>query len=50
MHEGVSMHDEQNDRREQEEGKQWQFDVEERQLYRAPQQEVGVRDRARRNG
>ena len=47
VHESIGMdHDEQN-RREKEEGEQRQFDVEERQLDRVLEEEIGVRHRAR---
>jgi hypothetical protein len=39
--------DEEQDRREEEEGEQRQFDIEERQLDRILEEEIGVRHRAR---
>jgi hypothetical protein len=47
MHEGVGMHDDEQDRGEEEEGEQGQFDVEERQLDGILEKEIGVSHRAR---
>ncbi len=47
MHERVGVHDEEQDRREEKEGKQRQFDIEERQLDRILEKEIGMRHRAR---
>ena len=47
MHERIGVDDEEQDRREEEEGEQRQFDVEERQLDRILEKEIGVRHRAR---
>jgi hypothetical protein len=47
MHERIGVDDEEQDRREEEEGEQRQFDVEERQLDRILQEKVGMRHRAR---
>ncbi len=49
MHERVGVHDEEQDRREEKEGKQRLFDIEERQLDRILEKEIGVRHRARRD-
>ena len=46
MHERIGVDDEEQDRREEEEGEQRQFDVEERQLDRVFEKEIGVRHRA----
>ena len=47
MHERVGVNDEKQDRREEEESEQRQLDVEERQLDRILEKEIGVRHRAR---
>ena len=47
MHERVGVRDNEQDRREEEEGEQRQFDVEEWQLDRILEKEIGVRHRAR---
>ncbi len=49
MHEDVSMDDDEQDRRQKEEGEQRQIDTEDRQLDRIFEKEIGVRDRSRRD-
>ena len=46
MHERVGVHDDQQDWHQEEEGEQRQFNVEERQLDRVFEKEIGVRHRA----
>ena len=47
MHERIGVGDEEQDRREKEEGEQRQFDVEEWKLDRMLEKEIGMRHRAR---
>ncbi len=47
MHERIAVDDDEQDRREKEEGEQRQFDAEERQLDRLLEKEIGMRHRAR---